>query len=76
MCFKFIDNAGTELQVMVYTSAASDASAVYNNGGAPRVGFIGHVRSNSHGFEVARLSVFANTVKTILEYIRNNDFSA
>jgi endoglucanase len=62
--------AGIELQIGVYDSAASDASAVYNAGLAPRVGFIGHVRDNSHGFEVARLSVFSNTVKTVVEYIK------
>lgn len=63
--------ANTELQTAVYTSASSDASAVYNAGLAPRVGFLGHVRTNSHGFEVARLSVFSNAVKTIVEYIKN-----
>ncbi len=62
--------ANTEMQVAVYTSAASDASAVYNAGLAPRIGFLGHVRTNSHGFEIARLSVFSNTVKTIVEYIK------
>jgi putative aminopeptidase FrvX len=64
------EEAGTEMQVAVYDSAASDASAVYNAGLAPRIGFIGHVRTNSHGFEVAKLAVFSNTVKTIVEYIK------
>ena len=64
------EHADTELQIAVYDSAASDASAVYNAGLAPRTGFIGHVRANSHGFELARLAVFVNTVKTIVEYIR------
>lgn len=68
---KAAERAKTELQVAVYASAASDASAVYNAGLAPRVGFLGHVRTNSHGFEVARLSVFSNTVKTIVEYIKH-----
>jgi putative aminopeptidase FrvX len=67
---KAAKEAGTELQTMVYTSAASDASAVYNTGGAPRIGFIGHVRTNSHGFELAKLSVFPNTIKTIVEYVK------
>ncbi|MDD2478453.1 MAG: hypothetical protein PHS31_01025, partial [Victivallaceae bacterium] len=69
----FVDaagHAGTELQIAVYDSAASDASAVYNAGLAPKVGFLGHVRTNSHGFELGRLSVFSNTVKTIVEYIK------
>lgn len=64
------EHAGTELQIAVYDSAASDASAVYNAGLAPKVGFLGHVRTNSHGFELGRLSVFSNTVKTIVEYIK------
>jgi len=67
---KAAENAGTELQTMVYTSAASDASAVYNSGAVPRVGFIGHVRTNSHGFELAKFSVFNNTVNTIIQYIK------
>jgi putative aminopeptidase FrvX len=62
--------AGTGLQIGVYDSAASDASAVYNAGLVSRTGFLGHVRANSHGFEVARLTVFSNTVKTIIEYIK------
>jgi len=66
------EQAGTEMQIAVYDSAASDASAVYNAGLAPRVGFLGHVRTNSHGFELARLSVFSNTVKTIIQYIENS----
>jgi putative aminopeptidase FrvX len=61
--------AGTELQPVVYTSASSDASAVYNVGGAARIAFLGHVRTNSHGFELARLSVFQNTVNTLFKFI-------
>ncbi len=64
------ERANTKLQLAVYNSAASDASAVYNAGLAPRAGLIGHVRANSHGFEVANLSVFSNTVKAILEYLK------
>jgi len=64
------ERAGTELQVAVYNSAASDASAVYNAGLAPRIGFIGHVRTNSHGFELARFSVFYNTINMIFQYIK------
>jgi putative aminopeptidase FrvX len=61
--------AGTELQVAVYSSAASDASAVYDSGGAPRVAVVGHVRENSHGYEVAQLSVFDNLLKTLLKFV-------
>jgi endoglucanase len=61
--------AGTELQSAVYTSAKSDASAVYNVGAAARIAFLGHVRTNSHGFELARLSVFQNTINTLFNFI-------
>jgi putative aminopeptidase FrvX len=60
--------AGTELQPVVYDRAASDASMVYAAGGAQRVACFGHVRENSHGYEVARLSVFENVVKTLVRF--------
>ncbi len=63
--------AGTELQPVVYTSASSDASAVYSVGGAARIAFLGHVRTNSHGFELARLSVFQNTINTLFKFIED-----
>jgi endoglucanase len=63
--------AGTELQPVVYTSASSDASAAYSVGGAARIAFLGHVRTNSHGFELARLSVFQNTIKTLFKFIES-----
>ena len=58
-------DAGTELQPVVYTNAFSDASRAYASGAAPRAATLGIVRDNSHGFEVARLSVFDNLVKTL-----------
>jgi putative aminopeptidase FrvX len=61
--------AGTELQTAVYTSAASDASAVYGAGGASRVALMGHVRANSHGFEAAKLSVFRSAINTLIKFI-------
>ena len=61
--------AGTELQTVVYDSAASDASHVYASGGAPRVGTVGIVRDNSHGYEVTRLSVFDNLLKTLVRFV-------
>ncbi len=61
--------AGTELQPAVYATAYSDASAVYDAGGAPRAAFIGHVRENSHGFEISRLAVFDNLLKTLLRFV-------
>lgn len=62
--------AGTELQPVVYQSAASDASLVYYAGGAPRICCIGHVRENSHGFEVIRLSVLDNLLKTLVQFVK------
>jgi len=64
-------SAGTELQVAVYDAAASDASYVYAAGGAERVATIGHPRENSHGFEVARLSVFDNVWRTLVAFMEN-----
>ena len=62
--------AGVGLQRALYTAAASDASAVYNIGGAPLLAFIGHVRENSHGMEVARLSVFDNVLKILVKFLQ------
>ena len=62
--------AGTELQPAVYNNAASDASLVAYAGAAPRVACFGHVRENSHGYEVARLSVFDNVLNTLLQFVR------
>lgn len=61
--------AGTELQPVVYDAAASDASLVYATGGAERIACIGQVRENSHGYEVARLSVFDNIYKILVKFI-------
>lgn len=61
--------AGTELQPVVYDGAASDASLVYAAGAVPRVACFGHVRENSHGYEVARLSVFDNMLDTLVEFV-------
>lgn len=62
--------AGTALQPAVYDAAFSDASAVYDTGGAPRVAVVGHVRENSHGYEIARLSVFDNLLRTLVEFVQ------
>ena len=61
--------AGTELQPVVYDQTASDASLVFVAGAAPRIACFGHVRENSHGFEVARLSVFENVSRTVEAFI-------
>ncbi len=60
---------GTELQPVAYESAASDASLVFAAGLAERIACVGHVRENSHGYEVARASVFENSVRTLLEFL-------
>lgn len=65
--------AGTELQTVVYEGAASDASMVYASGAAPRVATVGIVRENSHGYEVARLSVFDNLVNTLIRFVESGD---
>lgn len=65
------DDAGTELQPAVYNHAFSDAGAVYDVGAAPRTVVIGQVRENSHGYEVARLSVFDNLLKTLVQFVRD-----
>ena len=62
--------AGTELQVAVLPHAFSDASAVYDAGAAPRVAIVGQVRENSHGYEVARLSVFDRLRDTLVQFVR------
>ncbi|MHA2247456.1 MAG: M20/M25/M40 family metallo-hydrolase [Candidatus Hodarchaeales archaeon] len=61
--------AGTDLQHLVYTTSGSDAGMVGNIGASPHNACIGHIRKNSHGFEVAYLSVFENLYKTLLAFI-------
>jgi putative aminopeptidase FrvX len=62
-------SAGTSLQPVVYDSAASDASLVGYAGLAPRIACVGHVRANSHGFEVSRFSVFDNVLNTLIAFL-------
>ena len=61
---------GIGLQPVVYDGAASDASAVYAVGGAPRVGCVGYVRENSHGYEVMPLSTFDNLLSLLVAFVR------
>jgi len=68
--FQAAKNAGTQCQTAVLTNARSDASAVYDSGACPRMGILGHTRFNSHGFEVAKLNVFPNIVKTLVELFK------
>jgi len=60
---------GTELQPVAYDNAASDASLVFAAGLTERIACVGHVRENSHGYEVARVSVFENSVRTLVEFV-------
>ena len=60
--------AGTQMQTAAFTSAASDASLVRYAGLAPRIACFGHVRENSHGYEVSRLAVFDNVLKTMIQF--------
>ncbi len=62
-------NAGTELQHLVYTTSGSDAGMAGNVGASPQAACIGHIRKNSHGFEVAYLSVFENLYQTLWTFI-------
>lgn len=70
----FIESAKSEnipLRTVVYERAASDASAVWQTGGAQKIAFVGHVRTNSHGFEVARLSCFENVLKVLTQIVES-----
>ena len=58
------------MQPVAYDSAGTDASLVYSVGGAARVACMGHPRENSHGYEVARLSVFDNVLKTLVRFVQ------
>ncbi|MHA2371321.1 MAG: M20/M25/M40 family metallo-hydrolase, partial [Candidatus Hodarchaeales archaeon] len=61
--------AGIELQPLVYTLSGSDAGAVGSVGASPRTACLGHIRKNSHGFEVARLSVFTKLYDILWTFI-------
>jgi putative aminopeptidase FrvX len=61
--------AGTDVQTVAYDSAASDASLVYAAGGTYRAACFGHVRENSHGYEVARISTFGHIVNTLVRFV-------
>ena len=63
------ERAGTELQYAVYGAAASDATGVLTTGGAPRTATIGYPRTNSHGYEVSRVSVFENLIALLYAYV-------
>ncbi len=60
---------GVEVQSVVYERAASDASMVYTSGLAERALVFGCVRENSHGYEILRVSVLENTLKTLHRFV-------
>lgn len=63
------NKVGVELQRAIFTGAASDASSVGMTGFADQLATIGHVRNNSHGYEVASLEAFENLFKTLKEFV-------
>lgn len=62
---RFSAAAGVELQPVVYSGAASDASLVYSIGASPRVACLGYIRESSHGFEVTPLRTFDHLETTL-----------
>jgi putative aminopeptidase FrvX len=58
-------DAGVDLQPVVYSGAASDASLVYSIGASPRVACLGYVRASSHGFEATPLVTLDHTLTVI-----------
>jgi putative aminopeptidase FrvX len=67
--------AGTALQPVVLDDTASDASLASYALGIPKIVCIGHVRENSHGYEVARLSVFDNLLNTLTAFLKSFPFT-
>lgn len=67
--------AGTALQPVVFDDTASDASLASYALGIPKIVCIGHVRENSHGYEVARLSVFDNLLNTLTAFLKSFPFT-
>ncbi len=64
------EKAGTSLQVAAHNSAASDASMCATLGLVSRIADVGHIRENSHGYEVSRLSVFDNVLAVLVEFVQ------
>lgn len=62
---------GWNLQRAVLASAHSDASASLDAGAVPRIGIVGYVRENSHGFEVAQLKVFDQLPLLLEQFLRD-----
>lgn len=63
---------GIDIQIAAYNSSASDASMVMAAGLVVRAVCFGHVRENSHGYEVARLSVFDNMFQVLWRFMSSS----
>lgn len=61
--------AGVEVQTVVYARAASDASLAYAAGLAPRALAFGCVRGNSHGYEVLKVRALSNALDTLYRFV-------
>ena len=61
--------SGTEAQPAAFAAAFSDASMVQSAGLTERIAVIGHVRENSHGYEIARVSVFDNLLQILVRFL-------
>lgn len=61
-------SVGVEIQRAAYDVSASDASLITQAGGTGRIACFGHPRENSHGYEIARLSVFEAVFQVVREF--------
>ncbi len=61
---------GQELQFGVTDVAYTDASLALQSGGPLRVGHIGFVRENSHGFEVLRYSMLDKFFNVLYSFVK------
>ena len=60
---------GVEVQTVVYSSAASDASMSFAAGWVDRALTFGCARGNSHGYELLKLAVLENTMKVLARFV-------
>lgn len=60
---------GVDIQTVVYSSAASDASMAFAAGLVDRALVFGCVRENSHGYELIRLAVLENSLKALAHFV-------
>lgn len=63
---------GVDVQTVAYATSASDASMATDAGMVGQAACFGHVRENSHGYEVARLAVFDNMLR-VLQHVLATD---